>query len=452
MLVHVKDVVVPAVSPPAVKVTVNTPPLTAAVAAGLPDMPVKPPTTMAADDENPVSVTTTLARAAIVVVGMNWTVAVAVCAATAFERVTLKDPKLGVTAGRDPMVVVSKLALAVPVAAAILFSAACGALGLMMLVTVKDAAWRAVRVPAEKVTVNTPPARVGAAVAAPLVMPVISPTTMAAVDVNPVSVTTTLLKLVPVVPVVGVNAMVTFPLLLVAADAGAAEAKATLKDPKLGVIATSVATAVMSRIMAEAIVAAAMVVDKACGALGLMMLEHVNIAGVPAVRVPAVKVTVNTLDVRVAVAAGLLPMPLTAATAMVAVEVNPVSVTTTLLKPVTATGVNVMVNFPVFVAAADANDTAKDEKAVVEGHVAIASSAPTVVESKGVEDAKVAALIALVIAACGTLGSTTLFTTKDATVPGVSVPAVVKVTVKTPAAIAAVATGEPPMPPLKEPT
>jgi len=347
MLVHVKDVVVPAVSPPAVKVTVKTPPLTAAVAAGVPDMPVKPPTTMAADDENPVSVTTTLARAAIVVVGMNWTVAVAVCAATAFERVTLKDPKLGVTAGRDPMVVVSKLALAVPVAAAILFSAACGALGLMMLVTVKDAAWRAVRVPAEKVTVNTPPARVGAAVAAPLVMPVISPTTMAAVDVNPVSVTTTLLKLVPVVPVVGVNAMVTFPLLLVAADAGAAEAKATLKDPKLGVIATSVATAVMSRIMAEAIVAAAMVVDKACGALGLMMLEHVNIAGVPAVRVPAVKVTVNTLDVRVAVAAGLLPMPLTAATAMVAVEVNPVSVTTTLLKPVTATGVNVMVMVPV---------------------------------------------------------------------------------------------------------
>jgi len=296
MLVHVKDVVVPAVSPPAVKVTVKTPPLTAAVAAGVPDMPVKPPTTMAADDENPVSVTTTLARAAIVVVGMNWTVAVAVCAATAFERATLKDPKLGVTAGRDPMVVVSKLALAVPVAAAILFSAACGALGLMMLVTVKDAAWRAVRVPAEKVTVNTPPARVGAAVAAPLVMPVISPTTMAAVDVNPVSVTTTLLKLATVV---GVNAMVTFPLLLVAADAGAAEAKVTLKDPKLGVIATSVATAVVSRIMAEAIVAAAMVVDAACGALGLMMLVHEKDAGVPAVRVPAEKVTVNTPLVRV---------------------------------------------------------------------------------------------------------------------------------------------------------
>jgi len=259
MLVHVKDVVVPAVSPPAVKVTVNTPPLTAAVAAGLPDMPVKPPTTMAADDENPVSVTTTLARAAIVVVGMNWTVAVAVCAATAFERVTLKDPKLGVTAGRDPMVVVSKLALAVPVAAAILFSAACGALGLMMLVTVKDAAWRAVRVPAEKVTVNTPPARVGAAVAAPLVMPVISPTTMAAVDVNPVSVTTTLLKLVTVV---GVNAMVTFPLLLVAADAGAAEAKVTPKVRKLVVTACTEAVVVESSTVVPANVARP-VVDRA---------------------------------------------------------------------------------------------------------------------------------------------------------------------------------------------
>jgi len=136
---------------------------------------------------------------------------------------------------------------------------------------------------------------------------------------------------------------------------------------------------------------------------------------------------------------------------MAADDVNPVSVTTTLLKPVTATGVNVMVNFPVFVAAADANVTAKDEKAVVEGHVAIASSAPTVVESKAAEFAKVAALIAAVIAACGTPGSTTLFTTKDAAVPAVSVPAV-KVTVKTPAEIAAVATGEPPMPPLKEPT
>jgi hypothetical protein len=296
MFVHVKDVTVPAVSPPAVKVTVNTPPLTAAVAAGVPDMPVKPPTTMAADDENPVSVTTTLARAAIVVVGVNWTVAVAVCAATAFERATLKRFKLGVTAGSCPMVVVSKLALAVPVAAAIFVSAACGALGLMMLVTVKDAGERAVRVPAEKVTVNTPPARVGAEVTAPLVMPEKSPTTMAAVDVNPVSVTVTLLN---PVTVVGVNAMVTFPLLLVAADAGGAEAKSTLKDPKLGVIATSIAAAVVSRIMAAAIVAAAMVVDAACGTLGLMMLVHVKDAGEPAVRVPAEKVTVNTPPVRV---------------------------------------------------------------------------------------------------------------------------------------------------------
>jgi hypothetical protein len=144
---------------------------------------------------------------------------------------------------------------------------------------------------------------------------------------------------------------------------------------------------------------------------------------------------------------------------MAAFEVNPVSVTTTLLKPVTATGVNVMVTFPEFVAAAaaaDANVTAKEEKAVVAGHVTIASSAPTVVESKAAPAVpKVAALIALVllavIAACGTPGTTTLFTTKDAAVPAaVSVPAV-KVTVKTPAAIAAVATGEDAMP-VKVPT
>jgi len=165
----------------------------------------------------------------------------------------------------------------------------------MMLVHVNDAWVPAVRVPAEKVTVNTPPVRVGAAVAAPLAMPVISPTTMAAVDVNPVSVTTTLLKLATVV---GVNVMVTLPV-FVAADAGAAPAKVTPKAPKLGVIATSVATAVVSRFTAPNIVAAAMVVDAACTALGLMMLVHENDAWVPAVRVPAEKVTVNTLFVRV---------------------------------------------------------------------------------------------------------------------------------------------------------
>jgi len=60
MLVHEKDAAEPEVSPPAVKVTVNTPPLTAAVAAGVPVMPVKSATTMVADAvKPPVSVTTT---------------------------------------------------------------------------------------------------------------------------------------------------------------------------------------------------------------------------------------------------------------------------------------------------------------------------------------------------------------------------------------------------------
>jgi len=77
----------------------------------------------------------------------------------------------------------------------------------------------------------------------------------------------------------------------------------------------------------------------------------------------------------------------------VAVDVKPVSVTTTLLKLATKTGVNVMTNFPVFVAAADAKVTAKGEKFVFAGHVPIASRVPAVVTSKTVEDAKVAALI-----------------------------------------------------------
>jgi len=79
-----------------------------------------------------------------------------------------------------------------------------------------------------------------------------------------------------------------------------------------------------------------------------MMLEHVKDACVAAVRVPAVKVTVNTLDARVAVAAPLA-MPVNPPTAMVlpVTCANPVSVTTTLLKPVTADGVNVTVAVPV---------------------------------------------------------------------------------------------------------
>jgi len=77
MLVHVKDAAVPAVSPPAVKLTVKTPPLRVAVAAGAPVMPLKPPTTIVAVDVKPVSVTTTLAKP-VTVVGVRVKVAVPV--------------------------------------------------------------------------------------------------------------------------------------------------------------------------------------------------------------------------------------------------------------------------------------------------------------------------------------------------------------------------------------
>jgi hypothetical protein len=83
----------------------------------------------------------------------------------------VKAPKLGVTASRDPVAVVSKTVLPAIVAAAIFVSAACGALGLMMLVTENRAGEPAVRVPAEKVTVSTLDVRVGAAVVAPPAMP-----------------------------------------------------------------------------------------------------------------------------------------------------------------------------------------------------------------------------------------------------------------------------------------
>ena len=133
----------------------------------------------------------------------------------------------------------------------------------------------------------------------------------------------------------------------------------TPNDPKLGVIATKVATAVTSRKTPAAIVAAATFVSAACGAEGLMMLVHVKDATAPAVSPPAVKVTVKTFDARAAVAAGEPVIPVKSETAMVAVEVNPVSVTTTLLKLATVVGVNVTVALPVDPATADAKVTAK---------------------------------------------------------------------------------------------
>ena len=147
--------------------------------------------------------------------------------------------------------------------------------------------------------------------------------------------------------VVGVNAMVTFPL-FVAADAEAAAAKLTLKAPKLGVTAGRVPDAVVSKTVLAAIVAAATVVDAACGVLGLMMLVHVNTAAVPAVKVATgFQVTVNTpVLLTAAVAAGVPVMPVNSATTMVADAVNPpVSVTTTWENPITEVGVKVTVIF-----------------------------------------------------------------------------------------------------------
>jgi len=220
---------------------------------------------MVAVEVNPVSVTTTLLKLATLV-GVNWTVifpvALTTVAGLPAAKATLKAPKLGVTASRDPVAVVSKTVLPAIVAAAMVVDAACGALGLMMLVHVKDAAWPAVSPPAVKVTVNTPPLTAAVAAGLPVMLAAKSPTTMVAVEVNPVSVTTTLLKLVTVV---GVNAMVTFPLLLVAADAGAAEAKVTPKVRKLVVTACTEAVVVESSTVVPANVARPVVDAAATG-------------------------------------------------------------------------------------------------------------------------------------------------------------------------------------------
>ncbi len=238
----------------------------------------------------------------VVLVGVNVTVTLVGTAKTltalpGLAIVTPKRFKLGVTSGTVPMVVESMTALDDIVAAAIFVCAICGALGLMMLLNVNDTAWAETTVPAVNGTVNTLPAKVGVPATGVLSMPVILPTTMVAVDVNPVSVTTTFAK---VPAVTGVNEMVTNPLLLVAAFAGAAEANATAKRLKLGVIAGVVPETVLSkRLLAALYVAAATFVSPAPTAVGLMMLVHVKDTTEPAVGVPAEKVTVNTPPVRV---------------------------------------------------------------------------------------------------------------------------------------------------------
>ena len=144
-------------------------------------------------------------------------------------------------------------------------------------------------------------------------MPAKPATAMVAVDVNPVRVTTTLLKLATLV---GVKVTVTAAGVVPAT----AVANVTPNEIKLGVTAASVPVAVVSSTVLPAKVAAAIVVDAACATEGRMMFVRVNDAAVPAVSVPAVNVTVNTLDVKVAVAAAVPAMPAKPATAMVAVE------------------------------------------------------------------------------------------------------------------------------------
>jgi len=95
-------------------------------------------------------------------------------------------------------------------------------------------------------------------------------------------------------------------------------------------------------------------------------LSTVNDAGVPAVRVPEVNVTVSTLDAKVAVAAGVLVMPPKEPTVRVftfGVGLNPVSVITTLEKAKTDRGVKVtitLVGAPIVLTAATAGVTEID--------------------------------------------------------------------------------------------
>jgi len=118
-------------------------------------------------------------------------------------------------------------------------------------------------------------------------------------------------------------------------------------------------------------------------------LLRLNDAGVPAVRVPAVNVTVRTLDIKVACATGLLEMPLKPETVMAVVDLNPVRVTTTLLKLATLVGVKVTVTAAgVVPAIALANVTPKDLNDGV-----IASNDPDSVMSRTIPAAKVAAAI-----------------------------------------------------------
>jgi len=251
MFERVNDASVPAVSPPAVNVTVRTLDIKVAPAAGVPVMPVKPETAIVVVDVNPVRVTTTLLKLATLL-GVKDIVMVEVACVIEFERVTITFRSI---ATNDPDAVVSRTLPPAKVAAAIVVDAARGTLGLIMFERVNDAACPTVRVPAVNVTVRTLDIKVAVAAGVP-VMPVKPETAIVVVDVNPVRVTTTLLKFATLV---GVKVTVT--------GAGVVPATAftivTPKEPKLGVIATNVPDAVVSRTLPPAKVAAAIVVDPA---------------------------------------------------------------------------------------------------------------------------------------------------------------------------------------------
>jgi len=131
MLVHVKDAAEPAVSPPAVKVTVNTPPLKAAVAAGVPVMPVKSATAMVVDEVKPVSVTTTMLKL-VTVVGVNVMVTFPLLLPTAdaglpvVAKATLTDLSDAVKAGTEAVVVESSTVVPANVARPVVDAAAKG--------------------------------------------------------------------------------------------------------------------------------------------------------------------------------------------------------------------------------------------------------------------------------------------------------------------------------------
>lgn len=130
--------------------------------------------------------------------------------------------------------------------------------------------------------------------------PLKPPTRMGLVDVKPVRVMTILLN---PSTFVGVNVMVALPV------AETSELSSVMpkciKNPLAEEIPGKVPLVVSSSTVVPDIVAAAILRNGACSAPGLMMFVQVKNTYALGLGVPELKVTVNTPDVRVAVAAGL---------------------------------------------------------------------------------------------------------------------------------------------------